>query len=62
MIAMEKIVSYPQFPRGGGWPWETTVGSIRACRRQEGKGELWAFVMVSMGRNQGSRVSGFRMS
>lgn len=61
MIAIEKIVYYSQFPRGGGTPWwEVNRESTRVNQGTKGEAEPWsqAFTEISMGRNerQGKQV------
>ena len=55
MIAIEKVVCYSQFPRGGGKPHHTgphgeTSGSARR-ERDEGKTWARAYIVFSAGKN-----------
>ena len=62
MIAIEEFVIVAK-KRWHATPRETTPGSRRVYHGQRGRGELKAkgFIMVSLGRNQGVRVTRFRI-
>ena len=63
--AVEKLVCYSQFPRGGviqarGGAYRRAAGSVRR-QKEQGKAKVRALIVVSAGRNRCGRVNEFRI-
>lgn len=60
-IAIEKIICYSKFPKGGGTPSHPgpyRKGPGSRGKRRKRKSRERVFIMVFMGRNRRDRVSG----